>query len=80
MVFMATGDVIVDPGTIIAEVGKLGKWIQAIGLAVVIWIIIQIVNYYFSRKRMKAIEGFQKDIIRIERKIDELNKQIEKRK
>ena len=71
-----TGGVIEAPVDIILELGKLGRWIQAVGLIVIIWIIFQIVNYYFNRKRMRAIEGFQKDINRIEKKIDKLGKKL----
>ena len=69
-----TGGVIDAPVDILLELGKLGRWVQAVGLIVIIWIIIQIVNYYFNRKRMRAIEEFQKDINRIEEKIDKLER------
>ncbi len=73
-----TGGVIDAPVDILLELGKLGRWVQAVGLIVIIWIIIQIVNYYFNRKRMRAIEEFQKDINRIEEKIDKLERVISK--
>ena len=75
-----TGEVINAPVDVILEIGKLGKWIQAVGLVVIIWIIIQIINYYFNRKRMKAIEGFHEDIKRIEKKIDKLEREVRGRK
>ena len=56
------------------ELGRIGLWIQAVGFIVVLWIVIQVVNYVFNRRRMRAIEEFRQDIKRIERKIDRLLK------
>ena len=63
---------------VILEVARIGKWIQAIGLIVIFWIIIQIINYYYLRKRMKAIAGFEESIERIEKKVDNLSKKVGK--
>ena len=71
---MAVEDLINVAPEIVLELGKIGKWIQAVGLIVVAWIIFQIINYYLNRKRMKMLEEFRKDIKRIEKKIDKLGK------
>lgn len=63
-----------DIGGIILEIGKLGKWIQAIGLVVVLWIIVQAITLYFNRKRRKLLEEIRERVERIERKISKTGK------
>ena len=59
---------------LVIEVGKIGLWIQAIGLLVVIWIAIMIWNFLINRKRKKMLEEVMKDVERIEGKIDKILK------
>lgn len=59
---------------LVLELGRLGKWVQAVGLVVIVWIVIQIVNYYFNKKRLKMLDKFKEDIERIESKVDKLIK------
>jgi len=76
---MAIGDVINDTlaETILADVGEIGLWIQAIGLLVVIWLVFQTVNLFLNIRRVYRIEKMKKKIDSIENKIDKL---IKKRK
>ena len=60
--------------TLAAQVGRIGLWLQAIGAVVVIWIIVQIINFLMYRKRMQEIYNIKKDMKRIEGKIDKLVK------
>ena len=57
---------------IAVELGRLGLWIQAVGLIVVIWIIIQTVTLYFNRKRRKLLENINRRLMSVEKKIDSL--------
>lgn len=59
---------------LVIEVGAIGHWLQAIGVLVIIWIIIQIVNQIVNRKNYKKLRGIRQDINRLEKKIDKLNK------
>lgn len=55
---------------IVSQVGSVGKWVQAVGLVVVLWIFFQIVAFFFNLKRMREIDQIKKDMVRIEKKID----------
>jgi hypothetical protein len=58
----------------IGEIGKIGLWLQALGVVVLAWILFQLVALWFNRKRMKEIHLIKQDMVRIERKIDALLK------
>ena len=52
------------------ELGRVGRWIQAIGLIIVLWLIFQVIiviNNRIKRKRLYAIED---RLERIEKKLD----------
>lgn len=56
------------------ELGRIGLWIQAVGLIVVLWIIIQVITLYFNRRRRKMIEEIREDVKKIGKKIDKLSR------
>lgn len=69
------GEGIADVSTnVLTEVGKIGNWLQAIGIVVVIWIVFQIVNFLINRKNHNTIKDLKKDVERLEAKIDKLGK------
>jgi len=57
---------------IIIEVGRLGLWLQALGIVVVFTIIFEIIAFLYNRKRLKEIAVIKKDMKRIEGKIDRI--------
>jgi len=57
---------------IITEVGKLGLWLQAVGLVTVIIIILEVIAFYFNRKRFLELMKIKNDMVRIEGKIDKI--------
>ncbi|MEK6914923.1 MAG: hypothetical protein AABW89_00070 [Nanoarchaeota archaeon] len=59
---------------IVLALGEVGLWIQAVGLLVVIWIIIQIITMYFNRKRRLLLEEINKRLKRVETKLNKLSK------
>ncbi|MBI2449770.1 hypothetical protein HYV49_05750 [Candidatus Pacearchaeota archaeon] len=68
---MAVEDVV---SNLALEVGRVGLWIQAIGLVVILWIIFEIIvliNNRIKRKRLYAIED---RLERIEKKLDKFTK------
>ena len=72
---MALEDEILEGSSeVIFELGKIGLWLEAIGILVVLWIIFYIFLLIGDRKKQKIIESIQKDLKRIERKIDSLKK------
>ena len=60
---------------VIAEVGQLGLWLQAIGIAVVLVIVFNVISFFYNKKRLKQIAAIRRDMERIEGKIDKLVKQ-----
>ncbi|MEK6892926.1 MAG: hypothetical protein AABX07_01875 [Nanoarchaeota archaeon] len=72
---MLNGDIVnvADaPIEIINEIGKIGRWLEALGLIIILWILFQIFSLWINRKRMKEIYIIKKDMKRIEGKIDKI--------
>ena len=61
-------------GGLIAEIGKLGLWIQGIGLVIVIWLIFQIVIAINNRIKRRTLYEINERLERVEEKIDRLLK------
>ena len=59
---------------LVLELGKIGKWIQAVGLVVIIWISIQIYYFFLNKKRMNFLKEMETNLERLEKKIDKLSK------
>jgi biopolymer transport protein ExbB/TolQ len=59
---------------IITQLGSIGKWLQAIGLIVILWIIFQIINWVTNRKRIKRLDKLSDRLDTIEKKIDKVLK------
>ncbi len=59
---------------VVAEVGRIGLWLQTLGIIVILWIIFQTVNFWINRKRKKALSIIQSDLNRIEKKVDRILK------
>ena len=76
---MVTGDVIAGgfgnvSAEVVQEVGKIGLWLQAIGVIVILWLVFNAVNLWLNRKRWKKLEEFEATAERIERKLDKVLK------
>lgn len=59
---------------LLAQVGSIGTWLQAIGILAVLWLIWNIINFIISRKNRNSIKKLQEELERIESKIDALLK------
>jgi hypothetical protein len=70
---MAPTDLL-DPTILVVEIGKIGKWVQAIGLFVVLWVVVQVINLIVNRKKRKAIYQIRDKVDVLEKKIDRLSK------
>ena len=57
-------------GNLIAEVGQLALWLQAIGLLVVLWIVFQIIFLFIEKKKKKRLENIEQRINAIDKKLD----------
>lgn len=56
------------------EIGKIGNWLQAIGVVVIIWFVVQVVNFLINRRNHNTIKDLKKDVERLEKKIDKLGR------
>lgn len=63
------------PG-LLGELGKIGLYLQALGVVVILWIIFEVYAFIVRRKRMKEIYKIKEDIQRIESKIDLVLKKV----
>lgn len=57
---------------LILELGKLGKWLQAIGAIILLWLVFQVVNLIINIKRKNHLKRMGEDIKRLEKKVDNL--------
>ncbi len=72
---MINGDVInvtIAPIEVVNEIGRIGNWLEALGVIFILWIVFQIISLWINRKRMKEIYVIKKDMKRIEEKIDKI--------
>ncbi len=58
--------------TLASQVGKIGLWIQAIGLVVVLWIIFEIIFLINNRIKRKRLYAIEERLERIEKKLDRI--------
>ena len=59
---------------IITELGKIGLWVQAIGLFIILWFFFEVISLLINKKRMDEIYKIKHDMKRIELKIDKIIK------
>ena len=71
---MVVEEAISSTSEMVLELGKIGKWVQAVGLFVIVWIFIQLSNFILNRRRMSSLKKMEDNIERIEKKIDKLSK------
>jgi len=68
---VANGDVV---SQFVVELGRIGLWIQALGLIIILWIVFQVISLISGRKKRKKIYEIDERLKRIEGKIDEVLK------
>lgn len=55
---------------VVVQLGQVGLWVQAVGLVVVLWIIVESVTLYYNRKRRLLLMNIDERLKRVEKKID----------
>ena len=55
---------------LVIELGKIGTWLQAVGLIIILWLIFQAIGIYLNRKRRKLLGRIDERLKVIEGKID----------
>lgn len=63
-----------DPIEILSALGKIGRWLQAIGIVVLAWLAFHVVSFFLNRKKLRKIETLEESLKRIENKIDKISK------
>ncbi len=58
--------------TLVSQLGKLGLWIQGIGLFIITYIIFQIVIAINNRIKRKTLYRIEERLGRVEKKIDKI--------
>ena len=56
------------------EFGKVGRWMEAIGLIIILWIGFQIVSLIINILKKRNLSAIKEDLSRIEKKVDKLSK------
>ncbi|MBS3083700.1 hypothetical protein J4423_02750 [Candidatus Pacearchaeota archaeon] len=54
---------------ILLKLGEVGLWVQAVGLLVIIWIIVQGITMYFNRKRRLLLMEINNRLKNVEKKL-----------
>lgn len=57
---------------IVVALGQVGLWIQAVGLLIILWMIIQGITMYFNRKRRLLLEEINARLKRVENKLNKI--------
>ena len=81
---MVVGEVVNASSDVLSEVvvtvGRIGLFLQALGVIVVLWIIFEIIALIVNRKKRKAIYKIKEDIERVEKKVDRIIKNLKNKK
>lgn len=54
---------------VILQLGRIGLWVQAVGLIVILWIIFQAITMYYNRKRRMLLEEINERLKKVEKKL-----------
>ena len=71
---MAVEDIAAISGDILKELGRIGSWLQAIGVIVVVWLVFQLVSLIINTRKLKEMNNIKTELKRLEEKIDKLRK------
>ena len=59
---------------LVIEVGKVGLWIQALGIVIILWVVFQVIALMINLSRKKKLKTIDHSLSRIERKLDRVLK------
>lgn len=63
---------LIDPLTLVQQVGSIALWLKAIGGIIVLWIIFEGFGFFWNLKRFKELRNIRGDMERMERKLDKI--------
>ena len=55
---------------VVLQLGQIGLWVQAVGLVVILWVIVEAITLYYNRKRRLLLMNIDERLKRVEKKID----------
>ena len=67
---MAIENLTAVPTDIILELGRIGAWIQAVGIVVILWLVFEIIILINNRIKRKKLYAIEDRLQNIENKID----------
>lgn len=73
-------NVVEVPLWLIGNLGRIALWLSAAGVIIFLWIVFQVINLIVNRKKRKALYTIRGDLQRVEKKIDKLLKNSNKKK
>ena len=56
--------------SVVLELGRMGNWLQAVGLLVILWIIVESITLYYNRKRRLLLVDIDNRLKRLEKKLN----------
>lgn len=59
-----------NPTLLLEELGRIGSWLQALGVVIVLWLLFQLIAFIISSRKAKEIRRLREDVLRLEKKID----------
>ena len=62
------------PLRVIESLGQIALYLSAVGIIILIWLIVQVVNLIMNRKKRKALYEIRDRLDRVEKKIDRLGR------
>jgi hypothetical protein len=65
-------------GGLVLDVGRIGLWMQTVGIIVILWLIFSIVMLIVNRKKRKYLKSIDERLISVEKKLDLLLKKSKK--
>lgn len=60
--------------TVVSEVTGIVRWLQALGILLVGYVVFEIITFYINIRRYRELLKIKEDIVRIEKKIDKLGR------
>lgn len=75
-------DMVIDPinatavatTQVVGELSKVVRWVQALGIFVLLWVIFQSIRLYLDWKKVNSTKIIKSDLDRIEKKINKISK------
>jgi hypothetical protein len=61
-------------GALVADIGKIGLWIQALGIVIILWIAFQIISLVNGRIRRKRLYTMNEKLESMDKKLNRLLK------